>query len=375
MACATGIHDSIFNNFLSDAFNLTARGRGLLEFPRETPGFLVFVTAGVLATLPLTRVGVVATLVFATGMLGLGLLGSTFWLMIIMMCVGSTGMHLLQPVGASLAIGLSDESNRGRRMGQMGAVDTTAAVVGTGLVWLLFDKAAPQYRTGFVCAAVLGCAAAFMYSLMHVPHLHERRPRMVFRMRYRLYYLLELFAGARKQIFITFGPWVLIKVYHEPATSIAGLLMIAALIGIFFKPLAGIMVDRFGERAVMIADGLVLIIVCVGYGYAIPLTGSPEAARVLACGCYVADNLLFALGSARAVYLSRVTPNSRELTSTLSMGVSINHIASMTIPSGAGALWSGFGYERVFLGGAVLALITAALALFVPAKSRPTRAA
>lgn len=375
MACATGIHDSIFNNFLSDAFNLSAGGRGLLEFPREAPGFLVFVTAGILATLPLTRVGVVATLVFATGMLGLGLLGSTFWLMIIMMCVGSTGMHLLQPVGATLAIGLSDESNRGRRMGQMGAVDTTAAVVGTGLVWLLFDKAAPQYRTGFVCAAVLGCAAAFMYSLMHVPHLLERRPRMVFRMRYRLYYLLELFAGARKQIFITFGPWVLIKVYDEPATSIAGLLMIAALIGIFFKPMAGVMVDRFGERAVMIADGLVLILVCVGYGYAIPLTGSPESARILACGCYVADNLLFALGSARYVYLSRVTPTSRELTSTLSMGVSINHIASMTIPIGAGALWIGFGYERVFLVGAVLALLTAALALFVPAKSRPARAA
>ena len=370
MACATGVHDSIFNNFLSDTFSLSPQARGLLEFPRETPGFLVFLTSGILATLPLMRVGTVATLVFSVGMLGIGLLGSSFWPMIAMMCIGSTGLHLLQPVGATLAIGLSDESNRGRRMGQMGAVDTTAAVIGTGLVWLLLDKTAPQYRTGFMCASILGAGAALMYGRMNVPHLHKARPRMVFRMRYRLYYLLELLAGARKQVFLTFGPWVLIKVYNQPATSIAGLLMIAALIGIVFKPMAGAMVDRFGERAVMIADGLVLILVCIGYGYAIPLTGSIESARLLACGCYVADNLLFALSSARAVYLSRVTATPQELTSTLAMGVSINHIASMTIPIGAGALWAGFGYERVFLSAAILALLTSALALRVPAKGR-----
>ena len=370
MACGTGVHDSIFNNFLSDTFSLSAQARGLLEFPREAPGFLVFLTSGALAALPLTRVGSVATLVFAAGMLGLGLFGSNFWLMMAMMCIGSTGMHLLQPVGATLAIGLSDESNRGRRMGQMGGIDTTAAVIGTGLVWLLLDKTAPQYRTGFVCAALLGVAAAVIYGFLNVPHLHEPRPRMVFRMRYRLYYMLELFAGARKQVFLTFGPWVLITVYQEPATSMAGLLMTAALIGIIFKPIAGVMVDRFGERAVMIADGLVLILVCIGYGYAVPLTGSIESARLLACGCYVADNLLFALSSARAVYLSRVATAPQELTSTLAMGVSINHVASMTIPIGAGALWAGFGYERVFLSAALLALLTSVLALWVPAKGR-----
>ena len=59
-----------------------------------------------------------------------------------------------------------------------------------------------------------------------------RRPRLIFRWKYRLYYSLELFFGARKQIFLTFGPWVLIKVYHLEAKDIAGLYMIAAAIGL-----------------------------------------------------------------------------------------------------------------------------------------------
>jgi hypothetical protein len=368
MACATGIHDAIFNNFLADTFGLSAQGRGLLELPREAPGFLVFLTAGMLAALPLTRVGVVGTLAFATGMMGIAVLGGSFGPMVAMMCIGSAGLHLLQPVGASLAVGLSDAGSCGRRMGQMGAVDTLGAVLGTGFVWMVFDRTFPQYRTGFVCAAALGCLAALVYGSMHVPQLHEPRPRLLLRRRYSLYYVLELVAGARKQIFLTFGPWVLIRVYHEPAAGIAGLLMTAALIGIVFKPVAGILVDRFGERAIMIADNVVLIFVCIGYGYAGRFFADPDHARSLACACYVADNLLFALGSARVVYLSRRALSPRELTSTLAMGVSINHVVSMTIPIAAGSVWAGFGYEQVFFCAAILAVITAVLSSFVPGK-------
>ena len=156
-----------------------------------------------------------------------------------------------------------------------------------------------------------------------------------------------------------------------PATSIAGLLMTAAAIGVVFKPLAGAAIDRFGERAVLVADGLVLTVVCLGYGYALPLMGGDmERARGLACACFVADNLLFALGSGRAVYISRIADSPQELSSTLAMGVSTNHIVSMTIPIVAGTVWTLFGYERVFLSAAVLALVIAAFASRVPAHRR-----
>ena len=48
------------------------------------------------------------------------------------------------------------------------------------------------------------------------------------------------------------------------------------------------------------------------------------------------------------------------------MGVSINHVASMAIPTVAGAIWVGLGYERLFLGATVFAVVLAAVASLVP---------
>lgn len=368
MSVAVGINDSIFNNFLADTFRLTADARGWLEFPREFPGLMVVVMTGVLCMLPVTRVGMVGALGLAGGLLGLGLFGTEFLPMLAMMLLASAGLHLLQPVGASIILALSSENNRGRRMGQASAIGTIGVVIGTGGVWLFFDKTHPVYANAFFIAALIAALGGIFYMLMHIPHLHQPRSRMVYRKEFRLYYLLEFLFGARKQIFITFGPWALIKIYGLPASSIAGLLMLAAFIGIIFKPLAGMVIDWLGERFVMVFDGIVLCMVCLGYGYAKQLTGDADTARLIACVCFVLDDLLFALGNARSVYLSRMTASHQELNASLAVGVSINHIASMSIPAVAGALWVGFGYERVFLAAAVFALFCALVSTRVPGK-------
>lgn len=117
----------------------------------------------------------------------------------------------------------------------------------------------------------------------------------------------------------------------------------------------------------MVCDGLVLVIVCLGYGYAQQIAPK-DTAMIIVCSCFVADNLLFALGAARATYLSKITDSAQDITSTLSMGVSINHIASMFLPALAGMIWITFGFEMVFLAGAILALTIAGLSLLVPRK-------
>jgi MFS family permease len=371
MAMAGGINGSIFNNFLSDTFKLSASSRGWLELPRELPGFLVVVMTGMLATMPITRVGTVGGLIFFVGMIGLAFFSGSFAVMIIMMMIGSAGMHLLQPITMSIAIAMGSEETRGKRIGQTGAIQTAGVVLGTGFVWIFFSKVDPQYQLGFFLMALCGLAAAIVYYTMNLKHLHQPRAKLVFNKKHSLYYLLELLFGARKQIFITFGPWVLIQVYDKPANSIASLLMIAAIIGIFFKPFIGSLIDRVGERKILIIDGIILFFVCLGYGYALKIA-SPETAKWIAAICFIADNLLFALGSGRAIYASRISQSSNELTSTLAMGVSINHLISMVIPGIAGIIWLKFGYENVFLAAAIFALIISVTAMFVPKKVQPT---
>ena len=72
MGVAGGCFHTSYNNFLDDAFHIGADARGMLEFPRETPGFLVAVLTGLLAFLPETRVAGVSGLTTFVGMLGLG---------------------------------------------------------------------------------------------------------------------------------------------------------------------------------------------------------------------------------------------------------------------------------------------------------------
>lgn len=377
MGAALAVHESVFNNFLDDIYHLGADARGRLEFPRELPGFLVVVMSALLCTLAVTRVAVVAALGFAAGMAGMAWWGmSNYPSMLAMMLVASAGMHLLQPVGASIVIAMTDPSKRGRVMGLMDALGTVGTVAGALLVMLLFSRQPTgsgathtPYASWFLASGAVACAAAFCYGRLHVPKLHSPRARFVFRRRYALYYGLELLFGARKQIFITFGPWVLVKIYQAVPADIARLIMIAALIGLVFKPMTGWAIDRWGERTVLIADGLLLSIVCLGYGYALWIAENVEGARQIASICFVSDSLLFALGSGRAIYLSRLTDSPQEVNSTLSMGISINHIVSMAIPTFAGAMWVAWGYERVFAAAAGLALLNSAAATFVPRRS------
>jgi len=367
MTTAGGINDSIFNNFLSDTFHLSAGARGWLEMPRELPGLLVVVMTGILAALPITRVGSVGGILFCIGMFGLAFFGSSFWPMTAMMMISSAGLHLIQPVTMSIAMSMGNEHTRGTRIGQTGAAETLGVVLGTSFVWLFFDKVHPQYRLGFFLAALGGLITAIVYYQINLKQLHQPRARMVFKRKFFLYYILEFLFGARKQIFLTFGPWVLIKAYGRPANSIAGLLLIAAIIGIFFKPFVGKVIDRLGERKVLVFDGFALFFVCLGYAYAKNLFDH-NTAYIIAGACFIGDNMLFALGSGRAVYVSRIADSPQELNSTLAMGVSINHIVSMTIPAVAGVVWLTFGFERVFLAASILALIISATATMVPKK-------
>ena len=367
-AAAGGVHDSIFNNFLNHEYKMSAGARGNLEFPRELPGLMVVVMTGILCALSVTRMATLATIIFAAGMMGLGLMGNVYPLMILMMILGSTGLHLLMPAGSTLTLALAAEGRKGKRMGQVGVMENVGVILGAGIVWLMFRAMHLPYRAGFITAGVLGLASAFFYSRLRVPGIHGKRARFLVRKKYSLYYALEFLWGARKQIFITFGPWVLIKEYGREPDSIGILLMTGAFLGIVARPLAGWCIDRFGERKVLIADGLILSVVCIGYGYALKIAPNADAARRIACACFIADNLLMALSAARAIYLSHMSPSHEETASTLSMGISINHFVSMIIPTFAGLLWDGVGYEKVFLAAAFLALCNAATASLMPRK-------
>jgi hypothetical protein len=370
LGLTSGIFETTFNNFLSDSFHLSAESRGQLEFPRELPGFLVTLLGGLLFFLSEIRLGTFAALGVTLGIIGLVGVGADYGLVIASMILWSTGSHMLMPVNNTIALSLAPPHRRAARMGQIGAAGMAATILGSGLVWLGLEYLGFSYRTTFAIAACGAlCAAVFLSRLRPLPARSARRPKLVLKRKYSLYYLLNVFSGARKQVFVTFGPWVLIKVFGEPAPTIAKLWIVASVIGIFFQPRLGRLIDRLGERLILMSDALLLIGVCLGYGFAREL---PLARPVhLVYACYVLDNVLFAAGMARTTYIDKIAESESDIHASLSVGVSIDHAVSMSLPTIGGLVWMRYGFPYVFLGAAGIAICNLIAASFVRVPKRP----
>ncbi|MBN1232710.1 MAG: MFS transporter [Candidatus Coatesbacteria bacterium] len=362
-----GIMTSTFNNFLNDRFGLNAEERGQLEFPRELPGLSIALVTGSIAFFAINKQAFLATLFSAIGALGLSQFIRidgipNFTLLIFFMLFWAMGDHLFIPVRDSLALKFSSRNREGHRLGQVEGMRMSAYIVGSGFVWLLMGKffknklSMLKYEDLYLLASSFVLVGSVLFLFMKVSNPSVQTRRFVFRKEYKLYYLLNIFFGGRKQLFLTFGPWVLITKFGATPSNIAGLIMIASIIGVFFRPLLGKAVDKFGERLTMIVDGVVLMIICMGYALGEQLLGKGNAFYLL-CTCYVIDNLFFAVRIARTTYLKKILVDKEDLIPTLSFGVSIDHIVSMTLPILGGFIWKVVNYQAVFWFASLIAIM------------------
>ncbi len=356
MGASGGMMETTFNNYVAEIFNLGADARGMLEFPRELPGFLTALFAGLLFFLPESRIAGFSALCVGVGMLGLAYMHPTWSSLLIFVVIWSIGSHLLMPVRSSLSMEMANANQRGKRLGQIASTAIAGSIAGCLVVWISMRWFGTSYPVIFTLGAVAAFASAFFLFAIRMPNAHLKRPKFIWRRQYWLYYVLSFLFGARKQVFITFGPWVLIRVFHQPVWIFAQLWIAAALLGVFFQPWLGKAIDRWGERVVLLADSFLLLIVCVGYGFADRLP-SHSLALGLLYACFVGDNLLFGVNMARDTYLSKICQRKEHLAPTLSLGITINHAVSMSIPTAGGLLWITYGHSSVFVATAGVALL------------------
>jgi len=359
-----GILSSVFNNYLNDSFHLSAGERGFLEFPRELPGFLLIFVTGMLAMLPVRLWAVITSVLSAVGVFGLGFMSPSLAAMTVWMLIWSMGGHLFMTVESVMGLRLSREGGQGRRLGQISGMTNFAAIAGAGLIWLLAGAAGEKlYKVIFFIAALsaLAAAAAFMRIKSGGGAAAPGGKRFVFRGTYKYFYILNVIVGARKQIFLTFAPWTLITAYGVTPAVMAKLMLAAAFLGVVFRQAFGIAVDKFGERKVFLADALILVFICAGFVFSVN--------KWLLYALFILDNLMFATRIARVTYLNRIAENKADIAPTISLGLTMDHAVSMTIPALGGILWAAYGYRPVFMAASLLAVASFAVALAVDEKS------
>lgn len=342
------------DNFAVNEIGVNGFEKGLVEAIRETCGITALGVLALLAGLAEPIIGAAMLMVFGVALSANYLVEDLGWFIVVSV-LWSQGLHVWMPLPSSMAMSLAEPGQTGRRLGQLQAAGAVGGLIGFLLARGLAALGV-TIRPMFALAggaAVLAAAACLM-----VPRdIKTPGPRFIFRRRYGLYYLLSFLEGWRKQIFLAFAGFLLVKNHDLPLETMLTLWLLSQSALWLVAPLAGRLIDRLGERLVLTLYYLGLIGLFCGYAFVDNVT----VLEVL----FVTDNVLFSLGLALTTYVRRLAP-PEEHTPTLSMGVAMNHVAAVTMPLVGGLIWTGVGYQWTFGLGILAAVLSIAAVSRLP---------
>lgn len=345
-------YSAIYNNFLVNELHITAQQLGGLESLREVPGFLTVAMAALTVRFHESRLAAVALL-----LMGFGLAAITgahsWWYLVFVGMVWSVGFHLFAPLSNGLVLAAAEPSEQGRALGWIGGIGAAGALGGMLMVFAVVG--ALGLRGTFIPTGVIVLVGAVALLFTREKQTAPRT-RLVVRKRYRIYYALTLLDGSRRQIFSTFAVFLLIKIYHLDVEHITGLLVFNSIVTMLVTPVAGRLLDRYGERRILALNYACLIALFASYAL---------VHNILVLGAlYCIDNAFFAFSLGINSYLGRIAP-SEDLTPSLVMGSTVNHIAAVGVPVVGGLLWYSLGYQVTFLAGAATCILSVIAALAI----------
>ena len=359
-----GLYKGMLNNYLAEVVKMGEMDRGVTEFFRELPGIaLVFILAAfyMLSAETLFKAGAVIML---CGMAMHALLPASKVLATLAICVYSLGEHIQLGMKSTLSLQYAREGRSGAAQGVQNSVSQIGTLAGYLVIvgaFSLFAESQP-YKLFFGLAAIL--AAVSMLCSLKITgksQTDKNKRRFYFHKKYTKYYMLEMFYGARKQVFFTFGPYVLILFYGANAAMISLLFAVSAVACFFAAPAVGRIIDKVGYKTVMVMDTIILVVVCFFYGFAHHIFPR-EVAFLVCCVNYVLDAIISLASMAANVYVQDLSDSPDETKATISTGVSINHVITIFIALFGGWIWQTLGIETLFIVSAVLGLCNSAYA-------------
>jgi len=368
---ASGIFTATLNNYLAEVHHLGAEARGWLELPRELPGFLIMFVAGAMLTVfRETQMAAAAMLFTALGAIGLGYLAPTHAALVVFIVIWSLGDHIIFAVEGPIGLKLAQGGKEGRRLGQFGGARNLGTILGVGVIFILASTLGDRFSLFYAVAAGSALVAGVLYAGLDVGRGDAPSRRLVFKKKYRLFYVISALFGIRKQIFLAFGAWVLVEIHGVSVSTIALLYFIAATLGVILRPLLGEVVDWLGERTVLAADELLLLGICLTYAFAGEVFSGKTVLFAL-YAAYILDIILFALRVARTTYLKKIADDPADITPTISMGITIDHAVAMTLPILSGYIWEAYGFQWVFILAGAIAFVGFFVCLRIRTPERP----
>ena len=354
----------LFNNFAVETVHLEGFQVGLTQSIREIPGFLALTAIYVMLMVREHRLAALSIVLLGVGVAMTGLFPSFSGVALTTLLM-SFGFHYYETVNQSLTLQYFSTVQSPLVMGKLRSLAAITSIVAAAVIWCLgfvLDYAGMFLVVGGA-VALAGLWAAFQDpSHSDVP---PQKLRMFLKRRYWLYYALTFMSGARRQIYMVFSMFLLVKVFHFSVQAITVLFIINNLINWLVNPMIGRSINAFGERTLCTVEYLGVIVVFLTYAYA--------SSRWVVAGMYILDYILFNFAVAIRTYFQKIA-DPEDIAPSSAVGFTINHIAAVFLPALGGYLWM-VDYRIPFLMGAGLGVISLILAQFIRLPDRAERLA
>ncbi|MCJ7488636.1 MAG: MFS transporter [Thermoplasmata archaeon] len=346
---------TLFDNFSVNVVGIDGNQMGVIQSFREVPGFLALLVVFVMICLKEHRVSALSVMTLGIGVAitglfpsYLGLIGTTL--------VMSLGFHYYETTNQSLTLQYFDQKTSPLVLGKLRGM-SAGANIAVGLVIFALTPFLPYvYLFGLLGGLV---ALAGVWGLMQKPtrdDLPVQHSKKIFRRKYWLYYLLTFLAGSRRQIFVAFSVFLMVKKFGFGVQEITILFILNNFVNYFLSPAIGWAIVRFDERRVLSLEYFALIFIFLGYA----LVDSKWLVALL----YVADHIFFNFAVAIRTFFQKIG-DPRDVAPSMAVGFTINHIGAVVFPVVGGLLWA-VDYRIPFVAGAVLAVTSLVFVQMIP---------
>ena len=338
---------TLFDNFAVRAAGLDGNHIGVIQSVREIPGFLALLAVFAIMLIKEHRLSALSILVLGIGVAVTGLFPSYSGLLFTTLIM-SFGFHYYETTNQSLTLQYFDKQTSPWVFGKLRSL-AAASNVTIGIIIYFIAPLLPFAQIylligGFIIAA--GCWGFFQNPVDR--NIVPQHKKMIFRKKYWLYYFLTFMSGARRQIFMAFAVFLLVKKFQFTVQEVTILFVINNLVNYFLSPLIGKGIIRFGERKILSLEYFSLVFIFLAY--------AAVESKTLVAILYILDHVFFNFAIAIRTYFQKVG-DPRDIAPSMAVGFTINHIAAVVLPAIGGLLWI-VDYRIPFVCGAILSIVS-----------------
>ena len=359
IAATAGLHiwRVLFDNFSVNVVFLEGEHIGALQSVREIPGFLALLVVYFLLIIKEHKLSALSILIFG---IGLGLTGffPSFYGLMFTTLIMSFGFHYFETTNQSLTLQYFDRDTSPIVFGKLRSYASMTNICAGAIIFFTASFMSPRDIYLITGVLVVFCALwAFMQNPVDKSIIPQRKS-MVLKKKYWLFYALTFMAGARRQIFIAFAVFLLVKRFDYSIQQVALLFFLNNIINTFLSPYIGKCIVRFGERKVLSLEYFSLIIIFISYAYV--------DSKLVVALLYILDHVFFNFAIAIRTFFQKIA-DPEDIAPSMAVGFTINHIAAVFLPVIGGLLWM-IDYRIPFIAGAILSFVSLVLVQMIKIK-------